>query len=98
MASKKQTIYTIVSLGIGDRWREDIDGAFEDALVSTCTNKMVLSEMTGIDRDRLAYVFIRKKKNIYIGKDFIIFKADVLYKGRQEGGLRNPSMTNYNRN
>lgn len=97
MANRKQILYTVVSLGIGDGWKSDVVGALRDALVTTCTNKVLLSEMTGISRDRLAYVFIRKGKNVLIEGDFMIFKTDVLYKGRQKGGLRNKGMLSINR-
>lgn len=87
MANKRQTIYTVVSLGRGG-----LEEGLKDALISHCTNKKVLSEMTSIDRDRLAYVFIRKKKNVLFERDFLILKGDTLYKGRQKGGLRNKAM------
>jgi hypothetical protein len=93
MANINKPIYMVVSLG-----GLEIGEALKDALISSCTNKTVLSEMTGISRDRLAYVFVRKGKNILIEDDFLILRSNTLYKGRQKGGLRNRNMTGYNRN
>lgn len=83
MADRLQTTFTVISMG-----GKCIDQDLGDCLVCTCTNMTVLSEMTGISRNRLAYYFGEKKKNVMKEFDFIITKSEVMYKGRQRGGVK----------
>lgn len=61
-------------------------------LTFSCTNKRILSYYTKIKYDRLVYVFTRLKKNVLIENDNFIIKSNVLFKGNQIGGLRNPKL------
>lgn len=58
----------------------------------SCTNKQVLSENTKIPYHRLVYVFTKQGKVCLIENDHIIIKAEIHFKGRQIGGLRNPKL------
>lgn len=84
-------VYVIISLG-----GAGLETDWEDCLVATCTNKTVLSELTGISRDRLAYVFIRKRRSALKEKGFLIYKVTSIYKGRQKG-VNKGVMTGFNR-
>jgi hypothetical protein len=94
MKSKEGSIYTVVVTGE----KKDL-GDLKDCLVVSCTNKRSLSEISGVDYDRLVYVFTRKGLNIlYSEKEgCIIFRSSNLYKGRQRGGIRNKKLLGFNR-
>ena len=94
MKSKGGSIYTVVisgdKKGLGD---------LKDCLVVSCTNKRSLAEISGIDYDRLVYVFTRKGMNVlYSEKEgCAIFRSLSLYKGKQRGGIRNKGLLGFNR-
>lgn len=79
--------YSVLSLG-GKLITDDIS----DNLTFSCTNKKVLAKNTGIKYDRLVYIFTRLKKTFLIENDNIIIKTNLLYKGNQIGGLKNPKL------
>ena len=55
----------------------------------SCTNKKTLSENTGIGYHRLVYIFTKLEKKFLIENDNVIIRSNVLFKGKQIGGLRN---------
>jgi len=79
---KNKTTYTVVSLG-GKKLGEDLG----DCLVMTCSNLVLVEAMTGIKRDRLTYVFSRKKRNYMSGNDCLVFKSYTYYSGEHKGGV-----------
>lgn len=66
-----------------------LDDDLSDNLVFSCTNKVVLSNHTGISYSRLVYWFTRKNKSVMRDGDNLILRSTSHYKGRQPGGLRN---------
>jgi len=87
-----QRIYTVVCLG-GKAITDDLT----DCMVSNCTNLVTLEGMTGIKRDRLTYIFSRKKRDVLVEGDYMIFRSFTLYKGKQRVNGRE-RMSGYNRN
>lgn len=92
MRTRKGTIYVVVVLG-----PDGLTGNLDDMLTTSCTNKFVLSELTGISRDRLAYLFTRQGKKAIIEKDHLIIRVDHIYQGRQVGGNKK-GYSGFNRN
>ena len=92
--SKKGGIYSVLILaGV------DLTGDLSDCLVVSCTNKRSLVEITGINYDRLTYVFTRKGQTVLYENDCLILRSNMLYKGRQAGGNRGGKvLSGYNRN
>lgn len=87
MRSKEGHIYTVVILG-----NKQLGDDLKDCLVVSCTNKRSLAEITGIDWNRLVYLFTRKEYQVVLENDCLILKSSSLYKGRQQGGVRNKRM------
>lgn len=92
MKSNRGDIYTVVVLG-GKKMGDDLN----DCLIVTCTNMRSLAGITGIAYDRLVYVFTRKSKRVLEEKDCYIIKSNSLYRGRQQGGIRNKQLLGFNR-
>jgi hypothetical protein len=92
MKTRRGTIYVVVVLGEGG-----IAGNMNDMLTTSCTNKFVLSELTGISRDRLAYLFTRQGKKFILEQGHLIIRVDHLYPGRQIGGKKK-EYSGFNRN
>jgi len=89
---RETDIFTVVVLG-------DKEGSynFDDCMIVSCTNKAVLSYLSGIGVNRLVYIFTKKKKDHLLEKGVLILRSRVLYLGRQAGGSKNKKMSGYNR-
>jgi hypothetical protein len=93
MKSENKELYGVIILG--DKLvTEDLG----DCLTVSCTNMTSLSQITGIKRDRLVYVFTKLKKSVLMEDGNLIIKSSQLYKGNQVGGLRHRGYTGFNRN
>lgn len=77
---------------------KSITDDLNDCLIVSCTNKNVLSEISGIPYHRLVYVFTKLHKNVLHEDGVFIVKSNLTYKGKQVGGLRNKDLSGYNRN
>lgn len=93
MRTKNKDSYTVVVLG-----DKTLSGDIGDCLITSCTNKFILSEITGISLNRLVYIFTKQKKNVLIENGVLILRSRMMYMGRQSGGLRNPMLISFNRN
>jgi hypothetical protein len=56
-----------------------------------------LSKLTGISRDRLAYVFTRKGRKVLVEADNLIIKVSEVYKGGQGLSVRHNGFSGRNR-
>jgi len=92
MKSKDGVIYVLVCMG-----PEGLGGDMGEYLITSCTNLYVLSKLSGIKYDRLAYLFSRLKKVVVIEGDNMIIKVKSIYVGRQEGGKRGKDYSGFNR-
>jgi hypothetical protein len=79
MKSKKSNLFVVLTLGVGG-----LGGDLNEGMVTSCTNKFTLSALTGISRDRLAYVFTRKGWKVLVEGDYLIIRVDNIYMGRQD--------------
>lgn len=93
MRNKEHTLYVLVVLG-----RETLEGDLEDCLITSCTNKNKLSELSGIKYDRLVYLLTTKKKKVFIEGGNLIIKIENTYKGRQRLTVRHNGYSGFNRN
>jgi len=92
MKSKRATIFSVVVLSDLEV-TDDLGGC----LTVSCTNLTGLSLLTGISRDRLAYVFTRKRQNVLLEDGHFIIKSSELYRGNQSGREKGTVYTGINR-
>jgi len=83
MKIRSSTIFVVLTLGV-----DGLSGDLNEGMVTSCTNKAVLSNLTGINRDRLAYIFTRKRRKVLVEADNLIIKVSEVYKGRQGLSVR----------
>ena len=83
MKNEDKTIYTAIILDSGTRIDE-----LEGCMFFTCTNKIVLSRLTGIKFDRLVYIFTKLKRKTLYEDNILILRSEVMYKGKQQGGQK----------
>ena len=68
-----------------------------ECIVSTCGNMTVLSEVTGISRNRLYYVFTELKKKFLFESEYLIFRSSTFYPGKVRNARGNKNFYNRNR-
>ena len=78
-----RTIYSGILLR-ADRIRENLDSR----MFFTTTNMSTLSELTGISKRRLVYLFSEKKYRVVYDSDFLIFRTSYTYVGKGGGGRK----------
>jgi hypothetical protein len=92
MKSKKSNLFVVLTLGVGG-----LGGDLNEGMVTSCTNKFTLSKLTGIDRNRLAYIFTRKGRKVLVEGDSLIIRVDNIYMGRQNTRIGGKVFTGRNK-
>lgn len=91
--SKRVDNYTVVILG--DKTLTD---DLNDCLIVSCTNKNILSGISGISYDRLIYIFTKLHKNVLHENGVLIIKSSLTYIGNHPGGIKRKGFVGFNRN
>ena len=82
MKTESRIIYTIVFIGDRELSYDNLG----NSLIASCTTRVALSLLSGINKDRLDYVFGRLKRDYLSEGGCIIFCSRTLYVSNHPGG------------
>lgn len=95
MGKKDKNRVTYMVLDLGDKQLGDDLG---ECLAMSCSNLVLVGEMTGIKRDRLTYIFSRLKKSYLYENRCMVIKSLTFYRGKHAGRFANGGYSGWNRN
>lgn len=81
MKKKDSSLYTVIFIG-NDALTENLSSY----MIVSCSNQQVVAKVTGISKNRLEYLFSKKKLKSIRESGMFIIKSEMFYKGSQRGG------------